>query len=149
MESPVVIAVCVSAGGIPKHRVPGAEVGFSGLVDDGHAHEKHIRPDRAILIQDVEKLDELRREGFELGPGAMGENVTVRNLNVQAMTPGTRLRFENGPLIELTEPRRPCFVLDQIDSRLQTAVVGRCGFLGRVIECGPVHEGQRIQILER
>jgi MOSC domain-containing protein YiiM len=142
-----VLAVCISHGGIPKKPVPAAQLVFTGLVGDGHAHEKHIRPHRALLIQDDEKLDELRREGFDLGPGTLGENLTVRHLHVQELSPGTRLRLEGGPLLELSEPRQPCFVLDQIDSRLQTAVVGRCGYLAKVVEEGPVHEGQRIDVI--
>ena len=141
-----IIAVCISSGGIPKVVVRSAELTFSGLVGDGHSHEKHVRPHRAVLIQDVEELDQLYAEGFDLSPGMLGENLTVRDLHVQHMAPGTRLRLEEGPLIELSEPRRPCYVLDQIDPRLQTAVVGRCGYLARVIEPGRVFEGQSLAI---
>lgn len=120
----------------------------TGLVGDGHEHEKHVRPHRAVLIQDVEKLEELTGEGFALAPGILGENLTVRGLGVQRLAPGTRLRFEDGPLIELSEPRRPCYVLDQIDPRLQTAVAGRCGYLARVIEHGRVFVNQGIEVIE-
>lgn len=121
----------------------------TGLVGDGHEHEKHVRPHRAVLIQDVEKLEELVREGYAVAPGILGENLTVRGLDVQRLSPGTRLRFEDGPLIELSEPRRPCYVLDQIDPRLQTAVAGRCGFLACVIEPGRVFVNQIIEVIGR
>jgi len=143
-----IIAVCISPGGIPKRPVPEAQLGTTGFVGDGHEHEKHNRPHRAVLIQDEEKLDELRREGYALTLGTLGENLTVRDLHVQSLAPGTRLRLENGPLLELSEPRRPCFVLDQIDPRLQTAVTGRCGYLASVIEPGRVFEGQIIDIVD-
>jgi len=142
-----IIAVCISPGGIPKKPVPEAQLEAAGFAGDGHDHEKHVRPHRAVLIQDDEKLDELRREGYALESGTLGENLTVRDLNVQSLKPGTRLRLENGPLLELSEPRRPCFVLDQIDPRLQTAVTGRCGYLASVIEPGRVFEGQIIDIV--
>lgn len=143
-----IIAVCISPGGIPKTPVPEAQLVATGLVGDGHEHEKHVRPHRAVLIQDVEKLEELTGEGFALAPGILGENLTVRGLGVQRLAPGTRLRFEDGPLIELSEPRRPCYVLDQIDPRLQTAVAGRCGYLARVIEHGRVFVNQGIEVIE-
>ena len=142
-----IIAVCLSHGGIPKTPRPEAQLAADGFVGDGHEHEKHIRPHRAVLIQDEEKLEELRLEGYALAPGAMGENLTVRGLNVQSLSPGTRLRLENGPLLQLSEPRRPCFVLDQIDPRLQADVVGRCGYLAQVLEEGRAHEGQRIDVI--
>lgn len=143
-----IIAVCISPGGIPKTPVSEAELVAAGLVGDGHEHEKHVRPHRALLIQDVEKLEELQNEGFALGPGILGENLTVRGLDVQKLSPGTRLRLVDGPLVELSEPRRPCYVLDAIDPRLQTAVAGRCGYLARVIEPGRVFVGQAIAIVE-
>lgn len=142
-----IVAVCLSHGGIPKTPRPEAQLAADGFVGDGHEHKKHIQPHRAVLIQDEEKLEELRLEGYALAPGAMGENLTVRGLNVQSLSPGTRLRLENGPLLQLSEPRRPCFVLDQIDSRLQEDVVGRCGYLSKVLEEGRVHEGQRIDVV--
>lgn len=146
MKNASVVAVCISSGGIPKRRVIEARAEEAGLVGDTHAHEKHIRPHRALLLQDLEKLEDLKREGFDLEPGIMGENLTVRDLNVQDMKPGTRLRLGRGPLLELSEPRKPCFILDQIDPRLQAAVVGRCGYLASVIEPGVVFEGQSISI---
>lgn len=142
-----IVAVCISSGGIPKTPVASAQLTLAGFAGDGHEHEKHIRPDRAVLIQDEERLDEFRREGFDLAPGVLGENLTVRGLHVQKLSPGTRLRLENGPLLQLTEPRKPCFVLDQIDPRLQIVVAGRCGYLARVIECGSVFAGQRIGVV--
>lgn len=141
-----VVSVSVSAGGIPKRPVLEAQVGIDGLVGDGHAHEKHRRPHRAVLIQDLELLDELRAEGFAVGPGVMGENVTVRGLRVQGLAAGDRLRFESGPVLELTEPRKPCYVLDAIDPALQSAVVGRCGYLARVLVPGRIFCGQHVQV---
>ncbi|MFH1417893.1 MAG: MOSC domain-containing protein [Planctomycetota bacterium] len=141
-----VVAVCISSGGIPKTARDTTEVTVDGLVGDGRNHEKHAKPHRAVSIQDIELFEELKAEGFAVGPGIMGENLTVRGLHVQRMSPGDRLGFENGPLIELTEVRRPCFVLDEIDPRLEKAVVGRCGFLARVLRTGRFFPGQRIRV---
>ena len=145
-ETPTVIAVCVSPGGVPKTSVASADVTETGLAGDGHDHAKHSRPDRAVLVQDMELLEELQREGFAVAPGTLGENLTVRSLRVQQMAVGTRLRFAQGPVLELTEPRKPCFVLDQIHPELQRAVTGRGGFLTRVIVPGRVFPGQTIQV---
>ena len=82
-------------------------------------------------------------------PGIMGENLTARGLNVQQLAPGDRLCFQDGPVLELTEPRKPCFVLDAIHPALQQAVVGRCGFLARVERVGRLHSGQRITVEAR
>lgn len=139
-----VVAVCVSPGGVPKLPVPNAELTPTGLVGDGHDHEKHRRLHRAVSIQDLELLEELKAEGYPVAPGTIGENLTVRRLHVQALSPGDRLRFEDGPVLELTEPRKPCFVLDRIHPMLKDAVAGRCGFLAKVIKAGQLAAGQRV-----
>jgi MOSC domain-containing protein YiiM len=147
-QAGVVVAVCISAGGVPKHPVDRVEVTLDGLVGDGHAHEKHCRPDRAVSVQDVELLEQLVAEGYEVGPGIMGENITVRGMDVQSLAPGDWLRFEGGPVLELASVRKPCYVLDAIHPDLKDAVVGRCGFLCRVVATGVFSAGQRV-IVER
>ncbi len=141
-----VVAVCISPGGVPKQPVEQAEVTTDGLVGDGHDHDKHCHPDRAVSIQDLELLDELKSEGYPVAEGIMGENLTVRGLNVQQMEVGDRLLFENGPTLELSLLRKPCFVLDKIYPKLEDFVVGRCGFLARVVDIGRLHPGQRITV---
>ncbi len=142
----VVVAVCTSAGGVPKLAVPRCDLTADGLVGDAHDHEKHCKPHRAVSIQDVELLDELKGEGYPVGPGMMGENLTVRGLHVQSLSPGARLRFHDGPTLELTEVRTPCFVLDVIHPQLKDVVVGRCGFLAKVVTLGTFTTGQRITV---
>lgn len=148
LKVPIVVAVCISNGGIPKLPVAGAEVQSAGLVGDAHAHAKHVKPDRAVSLMDEEVLREFVREGYAVGPGIMGENLTVRHLHVQELSVGDRLQLEGGPLLELTEPRKPCFVLDAIDPQLKHAAVGRCGYLARVLDSGQIHPGQRLVILK-
>ncbi len=142
----VVVAVCISPGGVPKHPVESATLGVEGLEGDGHAHKKHCRPERALSIQDIELLEDLKGEGYPVGPGLIGENVTVRGLHVQKLAAGDRLCFEGGAVVELTQPRRPCFVLDAVHPELQEAVRDRCGFLARVVQTGRLHTGQRITV---
>jgi MOSC domain-containing protein YiiM len=144
-----VVAVCISSGGVPKHPVASAEATIDGLDGDAHDHDKHCRPDRAVSIQDLELLEELETEGYAVGPGVIGENLTVRGLNVQQLSPGDRLVIEDGPVLELVAPRKPCFVLDAIHPQLQYAVVGRCGFMARVQRTGRLYPGQRIAVQTR
>ena len=42
----------------------------------------------------------LREEGFAVGPGATGENLTVQGLDVDALKIGDRLRFDGGVEVE-------------------------------------------------
>lgn len=144
--APRLIAVNISSGGIPKRAVPCARLTLDGLEGDGHDHEKHRRRERAISIQDVELLDEIRAEGYGVAPGLMGENLTVQALDVQSLSAGDRLVFEGGAALELTGIRKPCYVLDAVDPRLKESVVGRCGFMARVVTPGELRPGQSITV---
>ncbi|MBC8309384.1 MAG: MOSC domain-containing protein [Planctomycetes bacterium] len=141
-----VLSVNVSKGGIPKLPIDSCVVSFDGLDGDGRDHDKHISRDRAISLIDREILDQLEAEGYDVSPGAVGENLTVENLNVQELEPGDLLTFSGGVVIELVEGRRPCFVLDPLGVDLKKDIVGRCGYLARVITEGELARGESIQI---
>ena len=147
MPAPTVISVNTSPGGIPKRPIAVGMVTFSGLGGDGHNHEKHLGPLRAVSLLDVEDLDVLCREGFDVYPGATGENLTVRDLDSDALVAGDRLIFSGGVEIEITMPRRPCYVLDSIDPRLKSVFVGRCGCKAKVIREGEIRAGETIELV--
>lgn len=144
---PRVVAVCISAGGVPKLPLPEAEVLPSGVRGDRHAHEKHNRPDRALSLFDLEILRQLVTEGFPLQPGAAGENLTVEGLCVQDLPAGTLLKIGD-VLIRLEAPRKPCYVLDAIDPQLKEAIAGRCGYMASVVHPGTIKPGMTIARVE-
>jgi len=142
-----VVSINISKGGIPKNPVGSVFVRAAGLEGDGHNHEKHYRPMQAVSLQDIEKLNELRGEGYSLYPGATGENVTVTNLNINALPLGTRLEFAGGVMIELSKVRTPCYVLDAIDPKLKDDIAGRCGYYASVIKEGELRTGEAITVI--
>lgn len=144
---PVVVAVCLSDGGVPKTPQPAVVVAANGVVGDGQAHEKHIKPTRALSLFDEELLHDLQNLGFVLQPGSIGENITLRHVHVQQMAPKTVL--EIGTVrIRLEEPRKPCFVLDAIDVRLKDVIVGRCGYMASVVTGGEVRPGMSVRRID-
>ena len=145
-SSPVVVAVNISPGGVPKHQIEIGEVTSAGLVGDGHDHAKHNTPMQAISLIDVEDLDDLRREGFDVYPGATGENLTIRGLNVDGLHIGDRLHFHEGVELQITKVRKPCYVLDAISPQLQDAIAGRCGCYARIITAGEIRSGETIEV---
>jgi molybdopterin-guanine dinucleotide biosynthesis protein A/MOSC domain-containing protein YiiM len=140
----VLVSINISQGGIPKRPVKSAQVIVSGLAGDGHDHAKHNTPTQAISLIDLEDLHDLAREGFPVGPGATGENLTVSGLNVDRLGPGDVLQFSGGTTLEITRVRQPCFVLDSIDPQLKLAIRGRCGVLAKVIRTGTLVPGETI-----
>lgn len=141
-----VVAVCISAGSVPKLPLNSAKVTKEGVAGDQHAHAKHYRPDRAVSIFDIERMRDLVVEGFPLKPGTAGENLTVEGLDVQAKQPGTLLQIGE-VILQLETPRKPCYVLDKIDSQLQYAIAGRCGYMASVVREGTIVPGMEIRVV--
>ena len=141
------VSINISKGGIPKIPVAGVFIKYTGLEGDGHNHEKHNRLEQAVCLQDAERLEELQTEGYAVGCGTTGENLTLRNLNVNALPVETILEFSGGVILELTKVRHPCYVLDSIDPRLKEVIVGRCGFYAQVLREGILKAGESIKLV--
>ena len=146
MTKPTVISINVSKGGIPKLPIDSVKVTEKGLEGDGHNHEKHYRLSQAICLQDIEKLEELSIIGYPLSPGTAGENITVKNLDVNSLPIGTVLKFSNGLIIEITRVRPTCYVMDQIHPKLKEDANGCHGMYAKVLKEGRLKIGERIEI---
>ena len=138
-------SINLSSGGIPKNPVDSAEVTESGLVGDGHDHEKHRTPVQAISLIDLELLEAIADEtGIPLAPGDLGENLTVSGVGVQLLTAGDRLFFDGGVALEITRVRPPCYVLDSISPEFKRILWNRIGMYARVLEPGMLAAGAKI-----
>jgi MOSC domain-containing protein YiiM len=140
------LSVNISTGGIPKLPQERVHVTETGLVGDGQAHAKHTKPTRALSLLESEVLEQLREEGYPVAPGVLGENLTTAGLYGKVAA-GDRLRFSGGVEILISEARKPCFVLDAVDPRLQKATAGRLGWLASVVVPGPISPGETIEVL--
>ena len=147
--TPRILSLNISSGGIPKTPVDIARVTSEGLAGDSHDHDKHNGPFVALSLLDIEDYEDLQAEGYDVFPGATGENITCQYLSIDDLQIGDRLRFEGGVEVELTKKRKPCFVLDAIDPRLKEVIVDRCGFLAKVIIEGDVRAGETIEVMEK
>src|SRR5436309_15763698 len=63
---------------------------------------------RQVHLLHAELHDELRRAGFDLVPGQMGENVTTRGVDLLTLPSGTRLHVGDTAVVEITGLRNPC-----------------------------------------
>jgi MOSC domain-containing protein YiiM len=97
-----------SSGGVPKLPVERARVRAGGMEGDRQRNRKyHGGPARALCLYSQERLDALSSEGHPVGPGILGENVTVAGLPWDRVQPGTRLRL-GGVEAEVTGYAPPC-----------------------------------------
>ena len=139
----------VSDGGMPKLPVPSARVTRHGVDGDYQRNKKyHGGPNRAVCIFSRELYDWLRDQGIDLKNGSVGENFTTQGLNLNALDKGDRLRVGDC-VIELTDVRVPCSNLKKWDVDLPEMIVGRSGWVAKVIEEATVRPGDAIEVLVR
>lgn len=95
---------------------------------------------------DLEILESMHEEGFELPPGALGENLTLSGVRVQECALGDRLRFSSGLEIEITKVRTPCYVLDSISPELKRIMWNRSGMYAKVLVEGTIAQGDEVEV---
>lgn len=137
-----------------------------GVEGDAHAgatvkHRARVRRDpsqpnlRQVHLIHAELLEELRRAGFDLVPGEMGENVTTRGIDLLALPQGALLRLGERAVIEVKGLRNPCYQLDGLRPGLMQATLDRdaagnlirkAGIMAVVIEAGEVRPGDAIEV---
>lgn len=143
-----VVSVCVGPGGVPKRAVPEARVGELGLEGDAHRHRLHGGPNRAVCLFSMEDYASLAADGVAASPpGAFGENLLTEGLNYAALDVGDRLAVGDEVVLEIHDVREPCGTLKPVDPRFPDLMIGRSGWLCRVVTHGVVRAGDPIRRL--
>jgi MOSC domain-containing protein YiiM len=140
-----------------------------GVEGDAHAgvtvkHRSRVRRDpsrpnlRQVHLISAELHDELCAAGFSVAAGQMGENITIRGVDLLALPTGARLRLGAGPnvaVVEVTGLRNPCVQLNGLHAGLMAAVlrrgddgslIRRAGVMGVVLAGGEVCPGDGIEV---
>lgn len=104
-----IVQLSVSRGGVPKRAVVEARVTRPGLEGDGHRDTAHHGgPDRALCLFSLEAIQALAAQGHAIVPGALGENVTIEELDWGLVVPGAHLRLGEHVLVQVTRYTSPC-----------------------------------------
>jgi MOSC domain-containing protein YiiM len=120
----------------------------------GH-QQIHGGPEKAVLLVTLEGIHELVERGYELFPGALGENLTTRGLDRREFRVGQQIRAGSA-MLEITRPRGPCANLDVYGPALKQEIKpgdpsspawGLSGFYARVLSPGIVRPDDIIEIV--
>lgn len=137
-----------------------------GVEGDAHAgatvmHRYDRRKDptrpnnRQVHLIQSELFAELADKGFEVAPGAMGENVTTAGVDLLTLPLGTVLRLGDEAVVELTGLRSPCKYINDLHDGLVQAVLDRdaegnlvrkAGVMSVVLAGGTVRAGDAIRV---
>lgn len=137
-----------------------------GVEGDAHCgttvkHRSRVAKDpqqanlRQVHLVHSELHEELAAQGFRLGSGRIGENITTRGIDLLALPRSTRLHIGATAVIEVTGLRNPCWQLDNFQNGLMAAVLSRdeqgriirkAGVMGIVLQGGTVSPNDRVVV---
>lgn len=137
-----------------------------GVEGDAHAgvtvkHRSRVRQDptapnlRQVHLVMNEKLQALAAQGFRVGPGVIGENITTSGIDLFALPRGATLAIGADAVIEVTGLRNPCTQLDAFQQGLMAATLEkdaegkpllRAGVMAIVLKGGRIHTGDTITL---
>ena len=142
--------------GLPKHAVPEVFLTPAGLEGDFNRYrheEKHDDPDMAVLLEPLETLEGLRREGWPIGPGDIGENITTSGISYDELLPGRIVEVGEARLV-ISKACTPCenlyllpYVGPSRGPEFLKTMLERRGWYARVLRPGRVRVGDPIEVL--
>lgn len=110
---------------------------------------------RQVHLIPCELFESLKVAGYDVSPGALGENITTAGLDLEQLPLGTLVRLGPIAVVELTGLRTPCVLIDRFKPGLKGKVVQsdnsggppfKCGVLGKVRTGGPVAAGDLARV---
>lgn len=140
-------AVCVSAKKhVQKEAVESAVlVPDKGIEGDAHYGFGH----RQVSLLADESVDKMREKGLtDLKPGAFGENLLTRGIDLLALDIGDRLRVGGQVVLEVSQVGKECVDRCAIYYAAGDCIMPREGIFARVIEGGVVTPGDAVRAEE-
>lgn len=115
-----------------------------GIEGDAHAGFQH----RQVSLLADESVDKMRHKGLaDLRPGAFGENLVTRGIDLVALSPGDRLLVGGEVELEVTQIGKECTDRCAIYYKAGDCIMPREGIFTRVIKGGRVAPGDSVEVL--
>jgi len=110
-----------------------AGIGVRGDIHAGETirHAARMKKDptkpnlRQVHFLHIELLDDLAELGISVSPGAMGENILTKGIDLLSLPRSTILRVGDEAVLRVEGLRNPCRQLDAVDERILPYVLRR------------------------
>ncbi len=132
-----------------------------GLEGDQHTDPNHGGVEKALLHYAAEGYQMWARRfpGFSLSAGGFGENIVTHGMTEENVCVGDRYLIGGDVLVEVTQPRQPCWKLsynaldpntgEYPDIAAAMQEEGAPGWYYRVLTPGTIEQGMPIELTER
>jgi cyclic pyranopterin phosphate synthase len=139
-----IIATCISE----KKGTAKDCVGSIRLVENhGVEGDAHAGPGkRQVSIIGVETIEKLKEKGIDVGPGSLGENITIDGIIPNELPVGTKLRIGE-TLLEVTQIGKECHTACAIRKQVGDCPMPREGIFAAVLKGGDISVGQTLEIV--
>jgi MOSC domain-containing protein YiiM/ferredoxin-NADP reductase len=132
-------------------------VGLLGCEGDEHGYIGHGGPDKALMCYPSRHYKlwraELPENAHLFALGGFGENIVGEKVGEGDVCIGDVLRLGKEVLIQVSEPRQPCYMLNHRfelkDMSLRSQDLNRTGWYCRVLKEGWIEANDKIFLVER
>lgn len=141
----VIKGICISENrGTAKHEIEEAIlVKDWGIQGDAHAGHWH----RQVSLLSYEKVEEFRKKGADIEPGAFGENLIVSGYDFRNLAVGTRFQCGEA-VLEMTQIGKECHIHCEIYKRMGECIMPREGVFAIVLHGGTIRKGDLLERIE-
>ncbi|MBN1288142.1 MAG: MOSC domain-containing protein [Actinobacteria bacterium] len=115
-----------------------------GLEGDAHAGNWH----RQVSLLADESIEKMKEKGLKVMPGAFGENITTRGLELNTLPVGQKLRIGGEVVLEVTQIGKECTTPCAIYYQVGDCIMPREGIFAAVIEDGEIATGDEIVLID-
>lgn len=141
----VIKGICISENrGTAKHEIEEAIlVKDWGIQGDAHAGHWH----RQVSLLSYEKVEEFRKKGADIEPGAFGENLIVSGYDFRNLAVGTRFQCGEA-VLEMTQIGKECHSHCEIYKRMGECIMPREGVFAIVLHGDTIRKGDLLERIE-
>lgn len=141
----VIKGICISENrGTAKHEIEEAILAKDwGIQGDAHAGHWH----RQVSLLSYEKVEEFRKKGADIEPGAFGENLIVSGYDFRNLAVGTRFQCGEA-VLEMTQIGKECHSHCEIYKRMGECIMPREGVFAIVLHGGTIRKGDLLERIE-
>jgi len=108
---------------------------------------KGRHPDRQLNVMTAEVLAALQAQGFQAGPGQMGEQLILSGLDINQLAAGDQVQLGAAAVIEVVKPRTGCDRFEAIQGLSRQLAAGRLGLICRVVVGGVIAVGDPVRVV--
>ncbi|MFH1353106.1 MAG: MOSC domain-containing protein [bacterium] len=121
-----------------------------GYLRENHGLEEDIHSgpgERQVSLFARESMEELKRNGVKMDCAGFGENITVSDIMVADLTPGTKLAAGNS-VLKITQIGKTCGKPCKFYADGKRCALSTLGVFAAVIKSGEIKTGDEIEVMD-